>query len=91
MAKKRVVNRFAELLAIKEREDGRRYTRRDIQDATGVSLQSIQNWFHNETTQFSARQLGIFADFLGCEPGDLITWTEGGESPEIKTLHAIPV
>lgn len=89
---KRVVNRFAELLALKERRDGRRYTRREIETATGVSMTSIQNWVLNRSTMYSIVQMDAFARFLGCQPEDLFTWEEvdetGGESPENETALA---
>ena len=90
MAEKKVVNRFAELLALKERRENRKYTRRDIRDETGVSLNSIQNWIHNQTTQYSATQIDVFAKFFGCEPGELFTWEEVREAPEFKTPLAVP-
>lgn len=90
----RVVNRFAELLAIKERRDGRSYSRRDIEALTGISTTSIQNWYHNRNTQYSTVQIDAFAKFFGVTPGDLFMWEESSkeESPESsgqeKTLLA---
>lgn len=90
---KRVVNRFAELLAIKERREGRTWTRRELEEDTGISLTSIQNWIHNRNSQYSAVQIDALAKFLGVEPGDLFMWDEvqdnGGESPEYETELAL--
>lgn len=88
---KRIVNRFGELLALKERRDGHRYTRRELETATGVSLTSIQNWILNRSTMYSTVQMEAFCDFLECHPGDLFTWQEyreGEESPENETALA---
>lgn len=90
---RRIVNRFAELLALKERRDGRRYTRRDIEATTGVSLTSIQNWMLNRSTMYSIVQMDAFCRFLGCQPEDLFTWEEvdesGSETPENETALAL--
>lgn len=90
---KRVVNRFAELLAIKERREGRTWTRRELEADTGISLTSIQNWIHNRNSQYSAVQIDALAKFLGVEPGDLFIWEEhengDTESPEIETALAL--
>jgi len=89
---KRVVNRFAELLAIKERREGRTWTRRELETDTGISLTSIQNWIHNRNSQYSATQIDALAKFLGCEPGDLFMWEDAQgwneESPENETALA---
>lgn len=91
--RRRVVNRFAELLAIKERREGRTWTRRELETDTGISLTSIQNWIHNRNTQYSIVQIEAIAKFLGVQPGDLFMWEEvqesRGESPEIKTPLAV--
>ncbi len=91
--RRRVVNRFAELLAIKERRERRTWTRRELEIDIGVSLTSIQNWIHNRNTQYSIVQIEAIAKFLGVQPGDLFMWEDvqegGGESPEIKTPLAV--
>lgn len=88
---KRIVNRFGELLALKERRDGHRYTRREIEAATGASLTSIQNWILNRSTMYSIIQMDAFCRFLECRPEDLFTWEEyepGEEFPENETALA---
>lgn len=82
--KKRVVNRFQELLALKERRENRRYSRRDLEEITGMSITSIQNWIHNRVTQYQEPQILAFCDFFKCTPGDLLI-IEEIEHPEIET------
>lgn len=89
---KRIVNRFGELLALKERRDNHRYTRREIERLTGVSMTSIQNWILNRSTMYSIVQMDAFCRFLDCRPEDLFTWQEfevGDETPDNETALAI--
>ena len=80
MSERRIVNRFEELLAQKERRDGQRYSRQAISDITGISVTSVQNWASNTTTRFDAKQILVFSDFLECEPGDLFAIEEVQET-----------
>ncbi len=83
-----VRNRFKELLAIKERRDGRRYTRREMEAITGVTLKTVQGWANNRATQFHSQQIEAFCEFFECELGDLLILEEVESSPEIETTLA---
>lgn len=72
----KVQNRFAELLAIKERVEERRISRRSVADETGISLSSVQNWASNRLTRYDALQIATFCRYFGCKPGDLIVLAE---------------
>lgn len=85
MTHKRVVNRFEELLAQKERRDGRRYSREEIAEITGISVTSIQNWALNRTTRFDAKQILAFCDFFECTMGDLFVIEDVENSPDFLT------
>jgi len=71
-----VHNRFSELLAIKERKEGRSYSRREIVEATGISLTSVQNWALNRVTQFQSEQILAFCNFFECDIQDLLVIDE---------------
>lgn len=92
---RRVVNRFSELLALKERHEQRSYTRREIADLTGISLTSVQNWASNNTTRYDEAQILAFCDFFGCSPGELLVLenvldTHEDSEKELKTPLATP-
>jgi DNA-binding Xre family transcriptional regulator len=76
----KVQNRFAELLAKKERVEERSISRRMVVAETGISLSSVQNWATNNLTRFDAHQIAMFCNYLQCEPGDLIVLAE--DKPE---------
>lgn len=61
-----IKTRFKELLARKERLEGRTITRRDVADETGVSLTSIQNYALNKVTRFDAEVLIGLCRYFGC-------------------------
>lgn len=67
-----VKNRFLELLAIKSREAGRRISRAEIAQETGVSISSIQNWAYNKITRFDGDQIAAFCQYFGCTVDELI-------------------
>lgn len=92
--KKRIVNRFSELLKAKERREHRTYTRRDLEQELGISITSIQNWMHNRSVQLYVTHWERIAEFLGLQdPGDLFIWEEHDngdtESPENETAFAL--
>ena len=89
MAEKRVVNRFAELLAAKARREDRRITIQDVVEETGLARGTVDNYTHNTVSRFDAPVIKALCDYLGCEPGDLIIM-EGAESPEIETPLLVP-
>ena len=91
---RRVVNRFSELLALKERHEQRSYSRREISEMTGISLTSVQNWATNNTTRYDEAQILAFCDFFNCNLGDLLIMEEvlnpEDTETENKTSLAVP-
>ena len=81
----KVQNRFAELLAKKERIEERRISRRIVAEETGISLSSVQNWASNSLTRFDSHQIAVFCDYLQCEPGDLIVLAREDVEGQMKT------
>jgi len=82
-------NRFSELLAIKERTEERKISRRQIAETTGISLTSVQNWASNSITQYGQEQILAFCKFFECTPGDLFLIVgEDEEEGQQKALLA---
>lgn len=77
--KKRIVNRFAELLAIKSRKEGRKISRQEVADAIGVSRSALDSYARNEVTRFDAPIVLALCNYFECEPGDLLVTEETEE------------
>lgn len=89
MAERRVVTRLGELLAAKARREGKpRIKPQEVQDATGLSRNTIDNYLHNTLTRFDAPVLLQLCDYFECTPGDLLV-IEEVETPESEA--AFPV
>ncbi len=87
---KRLRNRFRELLAIKERHEGRRISQRTAAEELGLAKGAVDRYARNEVTRYDERIVLLFCDYFDCEAGDFLVIEEvaqedGGESPEIKT------
>lgn len=81
-------NRFSELLARKERREGRSISRRKVAQETGIGLSSVQNWATNEVTRYDATQITVFCEYLGCSTGELLVIEDVPEMGQRKTLLA---
>lgn len=77
-----VKNRLLELIAIKARNEGRSISRREIAEATGISLSSIQNWAHNNVNRFDGDQIAAFCWYFECGVDDLLIIKD---APETET------
>ena len=83
--KTRVVNRFKELLTIKERSReraGKRYTIRELSQILGMAETSVSFWLNNTVTRFDADKIVEICKFLGCEVGDLLVIEEEADEAE---------
>lgn len=76
---KRVVNRFKELLAVKERREQRSISQRDVAAATGLSRSAIDSYAANIPTRYDARVILALCEFFDCTPGDLIVIEDAAE------------
>lgn len=85
IVEKRVVNRFRELLAIKERREGRRISQREVARVIGLSKYTVDTYARNEVTRFDETTLRTLCDYFGCEVGELLV-TEEVLSPESESL-----
>lgn len=81
-----IQNRMKELVAIKERQDGRRYTHEDIAAITGVSRGSITTYMNNRAGRFDEAVLLRICSWLDCTIGDLLVIVSD-ESPEKNSLR----
>jgi len=82
MAKKIVTNRFAELLARKERIERRRITRATAAAETGIAKSTIQTYARNEVTLYAGHIVATLCDYLGCEIGELLVIEDTDEQQE---------
>lgn len=83
---RRLQNRFTELLARKERLEGRSFTRREVARATGISLSSVQAWALNVTTRFDGKAVVALCDFFNCSVNDLLVIEEVADVEEGEKL-----
>jgi DNA-binding Xre family transcriptional regulator len=84
---KTVLNRFNELLAIKQRQEKRAISRRQVARETKISLSSINNWANNAIIRFDALQIAAFCQYFRCTVDELliIVDSESDALPELKT------
>jgi len=86
---KRVLNRFRELLAIKERREGRYISQRTVAEETGLAKTTVDRYARNEVSRYDEDVILTLCNYLGCDVSDLLVIEEvpngGDESPETKT------
>lgn len=82
---RRIRNRFAELLAIKARREGRgRIPRTTVTAATGLALGTVDSYINNTVYRFDGDVLMRLCEYLECEISDLLV-IEDVISPENET------
>jgi DNA-binding Xre family transcriptional regulator len=84
----KVVNRFNEQVARKERREDRRITNAVIQDETGLALNTISDWRRNNVTRFDAEVILLLCRWVPCSVGELLV-IEGEEDPNKKWASRI--
>lgn len=67
-----IKTRLKELIAIKEREGGRRLTYRLLSDELGISKTTITNWAKGDLRDFNGEVLEKFCDYFGVDIGDVL-------------------
>jgi transcriptional regulator with XRE-family HTH domain len=77
----KVMTRLPQLLAAKEIRDNRRYTQKEVADASGVSPTLISNWMNGKNVERSTVETVLrVADWLGCTLDELIVRVPEGEA-----------
>jgi transcriptional regulator with XRE-family HTH domain len=87
----RIVNRYQELLARKERHEGRRITQRTAAEETGLTTVTIGRYARNEVSRYDEPILLILCNYLGCTIGEFLVMEDVDneeESPENETALA---
>jgi transcriptional regulator with XRE-family HTH domain len=72
-------NRFAELVAEKERKTGRRWTYEDISRSTGVAQSTLSAYAQNKVRRFDAVTVEALIGFFGCGIDDFFALEEAEE------------
>lgn len=88
MAKKRVLyNRFAELLAVKERREGRKISQREIADTINAALNTVNIIAQNKPTAYIHREtIEKLMDYLEVTHAEFFeTVLVDKESPEMES------
>lgn len=93
MKTQRVVNRFEELLAVKERREKRRISQRTAAEEMGITQVTIGRYARNELSRYDESIILAMCNYLDCAIGDLLIIEEadngqGNESPENETALA---
>ena len=84
-----VRTRFLELLSRKARQAGKKsITRREVSEATGISMTSVQNWAVNNLQRYDAHQILAFCIYFDCSVGDLLVIEEVETSGQTEPLLA---
>ena len=91
MTRRRLTNRFSELLAAKARREGRgRISIAEVVKETGLARNTVDGYVHNTSSRYDAPVILALCDYLGCSPAEFFV-VEQVEAPEYKTalLHAV--
>jgi len=75
-------NRIKELIARKERIERRKLTYKVLEQETGISSQSIENWLMDKGVYIGRPQIEIFCEYFDCDISDLFILVEGAEEDE---------
>lgn len=78
----RIVNRFKELLAIKERRENRSISQRDVAEELGLAKTTVDSYARNDVTRFDSHVVMKLCNYLGCSVGDLLVMEQVDETPE---------
>jgi Predicted transcriptional regulator len=78
----KVQNRLEELLARKQRIEGRKITKQVLSEETGLSISSLYQWSRNETTRFDSNHIVILCQYFGCGLHDLLVVVEEDSEEE---------
>ena len=90
MKRQRIANRFRELLAVKERREGRRISQRTAAEEMGLTQVTIGRYARNELSRYDESIILAMCNYLGCSVGDFLIIEEVEEtSPETKTPLAV--
>lgn len=87
-------NRFAELLAIKERVSGRQWTQEDIRQEIKarfdeeVSSDTLSRYYNNRVERYDARIVRALSDWLGVSVRDFWVDTTPPNPSSPKTVKA---
>jgi transcriptional regulator with XRE-family HTH domain len=76
---RRVRNRLLILMTEKERQLGRRITRKEIAEAIDVSQHTIASWLRNDLNKFEAHMIERLCNYFQCEIWDLLVLEEISE------------
>ncbi len=86
--KKRIKNRFTELLAIKSRQEGRRISQREVAETLNIAKGTIDRIALNKTTRYDEHVILALCNYLGCDIGELLYIEDVPEEGQTKTLLA---
>lgn len=91
MHRRKIANRFMELLAAKARREGRgRITISQVCEETKLARATVDGYVHNTITRYDAHVLQNLCDYLGCQPGDLLV-IDDVDTPDRKTALLLAV
>jgi transcriptional regulator with XRE-family HTH domain len=65
-----IKNRFQELLAVLEREQGRKYSQREIAEITGLTRPTISAIASNQVQRYDVETVSRLVKFLGVDVTD---------------------
>lgn len=89
----RIRNRYQELLAVKERREGRKITQRIAAEEIGITTVTIGRYARNEVERYDEAVILAMCNYLGCTLGEFLVIEEvnesGAESPENEAALAL--
>ena len=70
------------LIAEKEVKEQRRISYRAIAQETGLSLATVTAYASGTNTRYDGPTIEAFCRYFGCQPGDILVYSEDPPSPK---------
>lgn len=88
---KRIVNRFDELLKVRERRENRRIYMSEIANKTDLAVNTVRDYLRNEVRRPDLITVAKICVWLGIHPSEFFTWveSESQEDDDSKELNAL--
>lgn len=76
----KLTNRVAELLMVKSRNAGRQITRTEVTEKTGLSRNTVDNYYFNRVSRYDSEVVLAFCAYFGITPSEFFDVAPGEDS-----------
>jgi len=84
-------NRLSELVAQKERWEGRKITNAVIAEETGLGINTVSHWMNNSVEGYKSKAILALCEWLSCEVKDLLVIEDVAGTNAADLSHMAPL